>query len=120
MSEFSRENVVDEELRLNTAAKIIGIESYYDTHYRMYCRYTHGGLEAMSGELDSLSDPEDSRTLVLCAFAALEAVASIGSDCTNLNSLRERMTNLTTRKPEPLRRVPQEADQSAWSPPKGD
>ena len=109
ISEFGRENVVDEKLRLRTAAEIVGIESYYDTHYRMYCRYTHGGLQAMSGELDSLSDPEDSRTLVLCAFTALDASASIGADCANLNSLRERMTDLTTRKPEPLQRVRQEA-----------
>ena len=107
ISEFGRENVVDEELRLNTAAKIVGIESYYGTHYRMYCRYTHGGLQAMSGELDSLSDPEDSRTLVLCAFAALEAIASIGADCANLNSLRERMVNLSRRRPEPLGRIRQ-------------
>ena len=109
ISEFGRENVVDDELKLNAAAQIAGIQSYYDTHYRMYCRYTHGGLQAMSGELDLLSDPEDSRTLVFCAFAALDAVASIGVDCPNLQSLRERMTNLSIRKPEPLRRVKQTA-----------
>jgi hypothetical protein len=120
ISEFGRENLVDCELSLYTAAQIAGIESYYDTHYRMYCRYTHGGLEAMSGELDSLSDPEDSRTLVCCAFAALMAICSIGADCTNLDSLRERVTNLSTRKPDPLRRIRQEADQFASNPPTGD
>lgn len=109
MSEFGRENIVDNELKLNTTAQIAGIGSYYDTHYRMYCRYTHGGLEAMSGELDPLSDPEDSRTLVCCAFAALSAICSIGADCANLDSLRECMTNLSARKPEPLRRVRHEA-----------
>ena len=53
------------------------------------------------------SDPEDSRTLVLCAFAALEAIALIGADCANLNSLRERMVNLSRRRPEPLGRIRQ-------------
>jgi hypothetical protein len=105
ISEFGCENIVNQKLSLYDAAQIAGIESYYDTHYRTYCRYTHGGLRAMTGDLDSLSDPEDSGTLVFSAFAALEAIASIGADCANLNSLRERTTNLSTRKPDPLRRI---------------
>ena len=74
----------------------------------MYSRYTHVGLQAMSGKVDSLSDPEDSRTLVFCAFAALDAIASMGADCANVSPLHERVANLGARKPEPLRRILQD------------
>lgn len=105
---FGAENIVNKELGLYSAAQIVGLESYYDTHYRMYSRYTHVGLQAMSGKVDSLSDPEDSRTLVFCAFAALDAIASMGADCANVSPLRERVANLGARKPEPLRRILQD------------
>jgi Family of unknown function (DUF5677) len=106
--QFGAENIVDKELSLYSAAQIVGLESYYDTHYRMYSRYTHVGLQAMSGKVDSLSDPEDSRTLVFCAFAALDAIASMGADCANVSPLHERVANLGARKPEPLRRILQD------------
>jgi Family of unknown function (DUF5677) len=105
ISQFGAENIVDKELGLYSAAQIVGLESYYDTHYRMYSRYTHVGLQAMSGKVDSLSDPEDSRMLVFCAFAALDGIASMGAGCANLKSLRERVANLGAREPEPLQRI---------------
>jgi hypothetical protein len=108
VSQFGVENIVDTELGLYSAAQIVGLDSYYDTHYRMYSRYTHVGLQAMSGKVDSLSDPEDSRTLVFCTFAALDAIASMDANCPNLDPLRERVANLGTREPEPLRRIQQD------------
>jgi hypothetical protein len=64
-------------LSLADAARIAGLIDYYDTHYRMYCKYTHAALRATGGYLDDLSDPEDTRTMVNCTFSALLATAEI-------------------------------------------
>ena len=100
--QFGADKMIDQELSLFAAAEIAGINASYDTHYRMYCRYTHGGMLAATGSIDELADPEDSRTMVLCAFCALDAIASIGAKSPNLESLNERVIELGTREPEPL------------------
>lgn len=86
----------EKELNLRDTAKEIGpmMEDYYDSHYLMYCAYTHAGLRAITGSLSELTDPEDSATMSLCAFSALDVVASIGATTSNLESLRERRNQL--------------------------
>jgi hypothetical protein len=87
---------------LPTAAVSVGLKDYYETHYRMYCTYTHGTARAVMGDMDEIADPQDSRTMVMCAFAALDALAAIGARCPNATSLRARVTEMTKRKPEAL------------------
>src|SRR5258708_5812719 len=65
VGQFGAENLDDDTpLSAYDAAKAIGIEHYYDTHYRGFGHYTHGLLEAISGSLNELIDPEASRVIL--------------------------------------------------------
>src|SRR5262249_30292133 len=101
-AEFGAENLEDRALSIYDAAATIGLERYYDSHYRAYCQHTHGALEAVSGNLDELTDPEDTRVMLSSAMSALEALVDMGADCPNIESLRERFGNLINQKPEKL------------------
>jgi hypothetical protein len=82
---------LEEELSLRRAAECAGIEleRYYDSAYRLYCRYTHAALRATSGSLNKF-DRHDNRTMTLCALGAIDALVSIGAPAPNIESLRER------------------------------
>ena len=103
-SEFGAENLVDKRLSSYAAAAAIGFETYYKSHYRAYCQYTHGALEAVSGNLDELIDPEDTRVMLNCAMPALEALVNIGADCPAMKSFQERFRKLMNQKPDKLLR----------------
>jgi hypothetical protein len=86
----------EKELNLRDTAKEVSqvMENYYDSHYLLYCAYTHAGLRALTGSLNELTDSEDSATMSLCAFSALDVLASIGATSPNLESLRKRRNQL--------------------------
>jgi len=110
-SQFGAENLEDgAPLTAYDAAKAIGIEPYYDSHYRGFSHYTHGLLEAISGALDQLIDPEASRVMLQSAVTALDAVTYLGANCPNLESLSQRATEVLTKIPDKLlRRKSEEA-----------
>jgi hypothetical protein len=85
--------LVEEEISLRRTAECAGIDKYYDTHYRLYCRFTHAAFRATTGNLNEF-DREDNRTMALCAVSALEAVSSIGGPTPNLESFRQRLDNI--------------------------
>jgi Family of unknown function (DUF5677) len=101
-SEFGAENLEDKPLSSYGAAAATGLEAYYNSHYRAYCQYTHGALEAVSGNLNEFTDPEDSRVMLNSAMSALEALVDMGADCPNIESFRERFSNVINKKPEKL------------------
>ena len=104
-SQFGADNLKDDTpLSAYDAAKAIDIEAYYDTHYRGFGHYTHGLLEAISGGLDELIDPEASRVMLQSAITALDALTFLGAACPNLQSLSERATEVLTKKPDKLLR----------------
>ncbi len=86
--------MLDRELFIREAADAAGLLGYYDSHYRTYCRFTHGALRAMGDFLNELTDPEDNRTMALSAFMTLEVLVSIGAESPNLESLFERLGRL--------------------------
>jgi|ERR1039457_295378 hypothetical protein len=96
IAQFPPGALEEKELNLRDTAKEVGaiMEDYYDSHYLMYCAYTHAALRAMTGSLNELTDPEDSATMSLCALSGLDVVASIGAATSNLESLRERRNQL--------------------------
>ncbi len=96
-------------LSLRDAAVAAGLEKYYDTHYRLYCQYAHAALRAMGGHSDDLSDPEDSRTMVLCAFVALSAIVPLGAESPSFDSLHVRVDELSKSPPLPLASSPKSA-----------
>jgi hypothetical protein len=100
--QFPTHKVIKKRLPLIEAAKTAGSGTYYDTHYRMYCKYSHAALAALGGYLDELADPEDSRTMVLCAFCAVQALSTIGAVFADLDSLQQRIISLTKQPPAAL------------------
>jgi hypothetical protein len=84
--------LVEEELSLRGAAECAGIEleRYYDSAYRLYCRYTHAALRATSGSLNKF-DRHDNRTMTLCALGGVDTLVSIGAPAPNIESLLERL-----------------------------
>jgi hypothetical protein len=77
-AKYPEHTLTEEDLSLRRAAECAGIEGYYDSHYRLYYKYTHAAFGATMGDLNDF-DREDTRTMTLCAFSALHAVASIGA-----------------------------------------
>jgi hypothetical protein len=63
-----------------------GVNAYYDSHYRGYCQYTHGALQAVCGSLDELTVPEDTRVMLHSSMTALEALADMGAECPGIAS----------------------------------
>lgn len=107
IAQFGADKLEDVPLSSYDAAAEIGVEAYYDSHYRGYCQYTHGALEAVSGSLDELTDPEDARVMLHSAMIALEALADMGAECPGIASFRERFSEVISQKPNKLfRRKP--------------
>jgi hypothetical protein len=80
-------------------AEAAGFAHYYNSHYRTYCRYTHGALRATGGSLRNLTDREDNRVIGFCAFSAVNALAKIGAEAPNLQSLLQRLKGPSSRNP---------------------
>ena len=91
-TKYPGQTLVEKELSLRYAAELAGLDRYYDSHYRLYCRFTHAAFRASTGDLKEF-ETEDNRTMALCAFAALEAVASIGAPAPNMAALKRRVTS---------------------------
>lgn len=53
------------------AADRAGIPDAYQLHYRIYSRFTHGSLRAMSGTLDEMTDGRDTWTCLLVVLMTL-------------------------------------------------
>lgn len=93
-AQFPGHPLIEEKLSLLDAAKEAGIDGYYHSHYRTYCKYTHATLRATGGSLNEVSDSEDSRTMALCVLAALESLQELNAKCANLPALRDRFAQL--------------------------
>lgn len=92
VAEFPAHKLEEKELRLIEAATSAGAQSYYGSHYRLYCRFTHVAFGAAAGSLDD-THTEDNGAMAACAYCGLDAVASIGGVAPNLGSLGNRLFN---------------------------
>jgi hypothetical protein len=57
----------------------------------MYCTFTHGAVEALLGELDELSHPEDNRAVAMSTLGALAVLHNEGGKSPNFESFRKRI-----------------------------
>jgi hypothetical protein len=105
-AEFPTVPLIRNKLSLREAAVMAGLEDYYDSHYRLYCQYAHAALRGMSGHSDDMSDPEDTRTMILCAYAALASTVTVGADSPNVGSLHARVDELSKSPSLSLKRGP--------------
>jgi hypothetical protein len=92
--QFPNHELVERTITTAQLAAAADLAYYYDTHYRMYCRYTHAALQAIGGSLDRLSNSEDNRTIAVCTLTALRALAPIGADVPKLDLLADRLNKL--------------------------
>ena len=91
-SKYPEHPLSEETLSLWSAAESAGLDGYYDSHYRLYCRFTHAAFRASTGDLNDFED-EDNRTMTLCAFAAVDFLTSVGAPAPNLPELKRRLSS---------------------------
>jgi hypothetical protein len=91
--QLPQHEMVEHDLTLFDAANAAEIGGYYDSHYRLYCNYTHASLHAIMGSLEPF-ETEDSRAISLCAFSALEDLVMIKAEAPQFDVLRERLSVL--------------------------
>jgi hypothetical protein len=91
-AKYPEHQLIENELSLRAAAESSGLEGYYDSHYRLYCRFTHAAFRASTGDLAEF-EREDNRTMTLCALAAVDALVSLGATAPHLQSLKERLSD---------------------------
>ncbi len=53
------------------AANMAGFLPVYEYAYRMYCKFTHSAISAVSGNLDQQTDLYDTSTMVWCVLTTL-------------------------------------------------
>jgi len=84
-------------LSIARVADKAGMKPYYDSHYRIYSRYTHGALQASTGNIDEATNPADNQTMAICALAALDNLISFGAKAPNRDSLKQRLFAMTRK-----------------------
>lgn len=98
--QYPKHHREEKKLTLLDAAKVANLDGYYDSHYRMYCQFTHGAFRAMVGIL-KFSDLEDNRTMAACMLSALDALnKGAGADVRELAELRQRLIDLPDHLPK--------------------
>ncbi len=93
--EFPNQAIVEKKLSLRSIAESTDLEPYYDSHFRLYSRYTHAALEAASGRLAGFAK-QDNRTMAYCVLVALGAILPSGGDTTQLENLMDKLKSLPT------------------------
>jgi len=88
---------VNDRLTIEHVAGKADMKSYYDAHYRIYCRYTHGALQGSTGNIDKATDPADNQIIAVCALVALNNLISLGATSSNLDRLEQRLIDITPR-----------------------
>ena len=81
---------MDDRLTIEHVADNAGMKPYYDSHYRIYSRYTHGALHGSTGNIDKATDRADNQIIAVCAFVALENLISLGAQSSERDRLEQR------------------------------
>jgi hypothetical protein len=84
-------------LSIQRVAQKAGMKNYYDSHYRIYSRYTHGALHASTGNIDRATDRADNPTMAICALVALDNLISLGAESPNRDRLAQRLEDITPK-----------------------
>src|SRR4030095_15993168 len=58
-------------VKCRDAAEIAGLLPVYESAYRIYCKFTHGAMRAVQGDLDDMTDPLDTQIGIWCALVML-------------------------------------------------
>lgn len=99
ISEFPTVPIPDvgDRLKIEHLAEKAGLSPFYNSHYRIYCRYTHGALHASRGNIDEATDRADNQTMAVTALLALDKLISFGANSSNRDGLAQRLEDSTQR-----------------------
>jgi hypothetical protein len=92
-------DVSDQTISAESLATAAELHSYYDSHYRTYCMFTHGHLEAVLGNFDPITDPEDNLIVGRCGLGGIYVLCSIGGTSSAADSLADRLIALSRPSP---------------------
>jgi hypothetical protein len=88
---FPEQSIVKAKLSTFEIARAAQLEPYYNSHYRMYCQYSHASFRAITGDLVEISDQADHRVMSLCGVVALNVLHSMGAETPDLPPLFEHL-----------------------------
>jgi hypothetical protein len=60
-----------QEIKIEGIARMAELSPVYESAYRVYCKYTHSAMRAVSGHLDQGTDLRDTPTIVWCVLTTL-------------------------------------------------
>jgi hypothetical protein len=63
--------VICKKLQVQEIADMAGLLSAYEGAYRVYCKFTHSAMRAVSGNLNNVTDIKDTHTMVWCVIMML-------------------------------------------------
>lgn len=58
-------------IKVKEIAEMAGLSRAYNEYYRIYCRFTHGAMMAVSGNLNQATDSKDTHVIVWCVLMML-------------------------------------------------
>jgi hypothetical protein len=85
---FPTHPLTDSSISLRSLAAKAKVDPYYDSHYRLYCQFTHATLRASADDLEDFSK-EDERTVVATLIVAIESVQDCGGHVEGFATLRD-------------------------------
>jgi hypothetical protein len=101
-AEFPTHTLTQQELSLFDLAAAAKLEWYYNSAYRVYCRFTHGAFAAATGALD-YTDEHDNWAVSVSALFALDALTDLGATSPNLAGLRDEFHRRAQADEDPAR-----------------
>jgi hypothetical protein len=94
--EFPKVSIPDvvNRVKIECLAAKAKLKPFYDSHYRIYSRYTHGALHASTGNIDKATDRADNQIMAFCALVALDNLISLGAKSPR-DRLAQRLEEIT-------------------------
>jgi Family of unknown function (DUF5677) len=86
---------VDDKPSIEYLANKAKLKPFYDSHYRIYSRYTHGAVHASTGNIDKATDRADNQIIAVCALVALDNLISLGAKSSNHDRLAQRLSGIS-------------------------
>ncbi len=93
--QFPSHSINETECSTYQAAEVAESIDFYNSHYRMYCKFTHGAFRAISGGMRSFDD-FDNTTMISCILGALEYLISAEASIPNFDEIKQEALNLCT------------------------
>jgi len=88
-------------IKVREIAEMGGLSTAYNEYYRIYCRFTHSAMMAVSGNLNQLTDSKDTHVIVWCALMMLNQLKQYTpADIPNLMPFNEKLLLLNSYLPK--------------------